>query len=216
MLLIGITGKARSGKDTFAKFLADELKREYGTGSILMAYATELKKRVQKDFDLSWEQLWGDEKEEADFRYPRNRNNWIAGRRDTDEIKESYWTPREILQEYGQFFRTIDYDFWVKALFRVIDEAGYDRAVNIIITDVRHPNEADPIREKGGRIIKVIRENYDGIVHNKEHISETAMDDYECDYTIVNDSNLKALEGTAKEVVKLMKFENKLLGGKNG
>ena len=70
-IVIGICGKARSGKDTFAEMLAEELFDKIQKKFVMMAYATELKLRVQRDFDLSYDQLWGDDKEVEDKRYPK-------------------------------------------------------------------------------------------------------------------------------------------------
>lgn len=208
-MIIGITGKARSGKDTFAKLFAEALFDATGRRFILMAYAHELKKRVQKDFDLSYEQLWGNEKEVKDFRYYKMpRTSPATVRAAESELPEPYWTPREILQAYGQFFRTIDYDFWVKELFKTIADKEFE---NVIVTDVRHPNEADPIRERGGYIIRLIRENKDKI-HGEQHISETAMDDYEVDFDVVNNQGLEQLMetavGTVRTIFELEKLKN--------
>jgi len=200
-MIIGISGKARSGKDTFAKMLAEELQKKTGQAYVLMAYAHELKLRVQKDFDMSYEQLWGNEKEVYDRRYRKDRQNWVAGRRDHDEIKENFWTPREILQAYGQFFRTIDYDFWVSYLFRVIEEKEYK---NVIITDVRHVNEVDAVVDRGGYHIRVEREDKDS-VHNEQHISETALDGgHRIDFNVINNWTLRHLEEAAKDVVSFL------------
>ena len=199
-MIIGITGKARSGKDTFAKFFAEALFDVTGRRFILMAYATELKKRVQKDFDLSYDQLWGDDKEVFDKRYIKYDTKPYSSCLGNPELPGGYWTAREILQAYGQFFRTIDYDFWVKALFNTISENEFE---NVIITDVRHPNEAEPIRNGGGYIIKVIRENKDKI-HGEEHISETAMDDYKADFDINNNQELDGLLRRAKDTVDII------------
>jgi hypothetical protein len=191
-MIIGIIGKARSGKDTFAGMFAKEINRDAFPPYVMMAFAQELKNRCQKDFDLSYEQLWGDDKEALDKRYPKIKNHPAA----------SYWTAREIMQEYGQFYRTIDYDFWVKNLFRVIEDKEYP---NVIITDVRHINEADSVLEHGGVLIKVIRNNAPQI-HGEQHISETALDDYrKIDFTVVNNFGLKELEESAIEVVSFIK-----------
>ena len=183
-MLIGITGFARAGKDVFAKMLAQELYKQTDRFFILMAYAHELKLRVQKDFDLSYEQLWGNEKEVEDKRYVHIDKSLYHG----DTI---YWTPREILQNYGEFYRTIDYDFWVKHLFGVIKNNEYK---NVIITDIRHPNEAHPITDCGGYIIKIIREDK-AEIHNQQHISETAMTDYsKIDFVVDNNGTLDDLK----------------------
>lgn len=196
-MIIGIIGRARSGKDTFAEMLADALFEKTKRKFIMMAYATELKNRVQRDFDLSYEQLWGDQKEVADKRYPRRFTTYTGI---NPPMEMGYWTAREILQAYGQFYRTIDSQFWVNNLFNVIEEKEYN---NVIITDVRHPNEAAPIKERGGSIIKVNRKNRDEI-HGSQHISEVAMDDYRADFTVVNDSSLEELKKTALETVELL------------
>ena len=205
--LVGISGKARSGKDTFAHMLSRRLQAKTGHSFVLMAYANELKNRIQKDFDMSYEQLWGDEKEEYDRRYKKDRQNWIAGRRDHDEIKENFWTPREVMQAYGQFFRTIDYDFWVKYLFKVIKEKEFK---NVIVTDLRHINEVDAVVNKGGFHVRVEREDKDG-VHNDQHISETALDKgYRIDFKVNNNGTLEELEQAAEDVAKFLIDSKKL------
>lgn len=183
-VLIGITGFARAGKDTFAKMLAQELYKQTDRFFILMAYAHELKLRVQRDFDLSYEQLWGNEKEIEDKRYVSTDKSLYHG----DEL---YWTPREILQNYGEFYRTIDCNFWVKHLFGVIERNSYK---NVIITDVRHLSEAQPIVDGGGYIIKIIREDK-AEIHNHQHVSETSMTGYDkIDFIVDNNSTLDDLK----------------------
>jgi hypothetical protein len=184
-MIIGIVGKARSGKDTCAAILAEELHGASGKRFVLIAYAQELKLRVQKDFDLTWDQLWGDQKEVPDPRYFKP----IQSAADP----EPNWTPREIMQHYGEFYRSIDSNFWVKTLFNKIEDKEFQ---NVIITDVRHPNEADPIVERGGYIIKVTSNRSDKEkIHGSQHISETAMDDYSrIDFHIRNDGTMQELQ----------------------
>lgn len=187
-MIIGIIGKARSGKDTFAEMLAKHLSDVFYPPYVTMAFAQELKTRCQKDFDLSYDQLWGDDKEVLDKRYPKQDG---AG----------FWTAREIMQAYGQFYRTIDYDFWVKNLYRVIEDKEYS---NVIITDVRHVNEADSVLNHGGYLIKVVRENAPK-VHGEQHISETALDNYDkVDFAVLNNWGLEELEQTAKDVIRFL------------
>lgn len=208
-MILGISGKARSGKDTFAGMLAKELQKQTGRAYVLMAFAYELKTKVQRDFDLSYEQLWGDEKETYDFRYPKVRGAlpFCAGNRDDGRGLEAledrqHWTSREILQDYGQFFRTIDNDFWVKELFKTIEEKEYK---NVIITDVRHINEVDVVVDRGGYHIRVERDSSKDTVHNHQHISETALDaGHRVDVTVKNYGTLEDLKDTAKTAVKFL------------
>jgi len=162
---------------------------------------------------LSYEQLWGGDKEAIDARYTKS------------DVKcgdlEFYWTAREILQAYGQFFRTIDSEFWVNNLFRMVEDKEYE---NIIITDIRHPNEAVPVSDRGGFVIRVNSERSDKeAIHGSNHISETIMDSYVgIDFDIRNDGELSELRQAAAQVVKFItgnKNDNVNIhdfGGKNG
>lgn len=198
-MIIALSGKARVGKDTFGGMLAESMYEINGKQFIIMAYAYELKVRVQKDFDLTWDQLWGNEKEVPDKRYSKPDN-------------DGFWTPREILQNYGQFFRSIDKDFWVKRLFNVIEDKGYE---NVIITDARHPNEIDPVIDRDGYHIRIFRDDKD-MIHNDTHISETALDsdDVRVDFKIMNNSDLDSLLKTAKDVVGNINVIEQLMGNK--
>jgi len=202
-MIIGVSGKARSGKNVFAEFLAAEIFRRTGEAYILMAYADELKKMVQMEFDLSWDQLWGDAKEFEDKRYIK--------RVDVDEHGDFvtvYWTAREIMQAYGEFHRSIDWNFWVKKLFSIVDEKEYK---NVIITDVRYPNEVDPIVERGGYHIRIGRPNADK-VHGSTHASETSLDTpYKVDFGVTNAGTLDDLRKLAGDIasglIQLNKFK---------
>ena len=200
-MLVAINGRARSGKDTFAVMLAEELYNILRSKFVLMAFAKDLKDKVQQDFDLHYDQLWGDDKEIEDKRY-------IKPRIENEDIQ--YWTAREILQEYGQFFRTIDYDFWVKSLFRTIDYKEYK---NIIITDVRHRNEADAVIKRDGFLIRIVR-NVDNNIHGKNHVSETSMDNYDkVDFDLTNDGTIDDLRVVAKDTAKLLVAAQKIKRG---
>ena len=212
-MICGISGKARSGKNTFALMLAEELNKRYYPPFVMMAFANELKLNCQRDFDLSYEQLWGDDKEKYDQRYSKIRGPlpFCAGNRDDGkglEVLEErkHWTAREIMQNYGAFYRSIDDEFWVKNLFKVIEEKEY---ANVIITDVRYVNEADYVINNGGYIVRVDRESKDS-VHNMQHPSEIELDGYKrFDFTVVNNWGLDELKQAAKDVARFLQDSEK-------
>lgn len=200
-MFIGITGKARSGKDTFAEMLAEELFNLTRQRYVLMAFAHELKIRVQRDFDLSYEQLWGNEKEIEDRRYMKAPKHRVGVKSDKDELPNIYWTPREILQVYGEFYRSVNYSFWVNHLFEIIDDRKY---TNVIITDVRYINEADSITKRKGILAKIVRDENNN-VHGQSHISEVAMDYYKgIEFTIKNDEGLEEIKAAAKKTARAL------------
>lgn len=79
-----------------------------------------------------------------------------------------------------------------------------------IITDVRFPNEADAIRERGGIIIRVNRKHGYNTPDGKwkempinYHESETALDNYDFDYVIENDTTIAELKEKVKSIWKI-------------
>jgi hypothetical protein len=207
-MIIGVSGKARSGKNVFAEFLAAEIFRRTGEAYILMAYADELKKMVQREFDLSWGQLWGDEKETLDKRYIKPEKPYSCGVGKDGPLPDRYWTGREIMQSYGEFHRSIEWNFWVRKLFSIIEEKEYK---NVIITDVRYPNEVDPVIERGGYHVRITRP-VDNKIHRPTHASEISLDTpYKVDFGVTNAGTLDDLKKLAGDIasglIQLEKFK---------
>lgn len=61
----------------------------------------------------------------------------------------------------------------------------------VIIDDLRFPFEADWVRSQGGKVIRIIRPELDGVVDN--HVSETSVDEVMADATIINSDGLETL-----------------------
>ena len=104
-----------------------------------------------------------------------------------------------MLQQVGTdlFRNQFHNNTWVNATF-----ANYQND-NWIFTDVRFPNEAESIKDKGGIIIRVERPN---LLNNQnninlEHISEKSLDDYKFNYYICNDSSIENLIEQIKNIL---------------
>jgi hypothetical protein len=99
-----------------------------------------------------------------------------------------------LLQNVGMRRRKEAPKYWIKKAFDSIPVE-----TNIaVFTDVRFLNEAEFIQSQGGHLINVIRLNEDGSRYIStdrpaNHPSETELDDYNFDYTIV--SKTAALTG---------------------
>lgn len=204
-VMVGIAGKARSGKDQLATYLAERFQKQYNLEFRFDAFANELKRMCVKYFYLTNEQLWGLHKERM-TRYGKNE----LGRTGLSSNPADYWTPREIMQAVGGFFRTIDYDFWVKKL----DEKFWKtEPKNVIITDIRHINECEYVKEHG-TLIKIVRGEQQKI-HGMEHESETALDgkpDEYFDIVVHNNGTLddlrQAADNVADAVIKIQNLKN--------
>lgn len=119
-------------------------------------------------------------------------------------------TPRKLLQLLGtEAGRDIIHpNIWVNALFadykkemrtNANEETELFNYPKWIITDVRFPNEAKAIKDKGGIIIKVIRP--DNETTFCEHLSENSLNRYVCDHTVVNDSTQKYLKDKIRQIL---------------
>lgn len=179
-MIIGISGKAGSGKDTAAKMLEvlyanpdisyeDFANRRYKnfTDIQIVHFADTLKETAQVLFRISeWETNTQEGK--------KTTINWIGK------------TVRELLQGIGQGLRdAIDFDLWVKILFA--NTKGWS---NYIIADVRYPNEIKAIKERNGILLRIDRKGAGA----GNHSSETALDDYkEWDVHIENNNSIEDL-----------------------
>lgn len=70
-----------------------------------------------------------------------------------------------------------------------------------IITDVRFPNEAQAIKDKGGIVIRVKRTELPQVITSPKHPSETALDNYDFDYKIFNTGTMEELRENVKAML---------------
>lgn len=169
--LIGLAGPARSGKSTAADYLVVD------RGYTKIAFADAVRECARAlnpilGFDLARQRYmrWVDlENFEG---YEAAKDNPIYG----DEFRG---TLQRIGTEMGR--ETLNSEIWVNTLLdRLPARGGY-----FVIPDVRFPNEAAAITERGGVVWKVERDRV-GSYREGLHISETALNDWEFDATLRN------------------------------
>lgn len=107
---------------------------------------------------------------------------------------------RAFLQRFGtNAIRKIAPNFWVDQALGRIDENLKERSV--VVTDVRFPNEAEAIADRGGTLVRVVRPGFEPAPD--AHESETALDGYPEDILVVNDGPLERLEVAARQIASL-------------
>lgn len=88
---------------------------------------------------------------------------------------------RVLLQHLGVAVRDhVHPDAWVWAAERTIDATDGD----VVVTDVRFPNEAEMVRRYGGLLVRVRRPGFERPVNG--HVSETAWHGVESDLVVEN------------------------------
>lgn len=192
MILIGIAGKKRSGKDTVADFLIEKF---YPNQVIKLGFADEVKTIVARMV------------QSVDPRF------LTAPTREVQKyIEANKQLFRPLLQWTGtDYFRTVfGEDIWIKKFAQKILNLG-DSTQIAIVTDIRFLNEVNFIKDAGGFLLKVSRNASATIGQSTdEHISETQLDSYrDFDYTIRNDLSLKSLDLCVDDLVKALKNKYK-------
>ena len=168
--IIGLTGKAGSGKDTVALMLTRRRLLSFGplqeeklsdrihlfkkpgfkqiaTGNFgpafHMAMADPLKMIPHILYNVPYDNLWGEKKEET-----------LPG------VKTS---ARKLLQDMGAYYRKLYTDTWIDLLMRTIDitHKKHPGFLTYVISDVRYDNEAEAVRARGGVVWEIVRPDLD-------------------------------------------------------
>jgi hypothetical protein len=200
-MIIGFVGFIGSGKDTAADYLVNfhEFRRD--------SFANTLKDAVAAVFGWDRTMLEGRTKMAREWR--EQVDPWWAER-----LKMPNLTPRWILQYWGTEVcrKAFHDDIWIASL----ESKLRNSKDNIVISDVRFPNEIKAIHNAGGKVIRIKRgpepEWYDDAANAnagdkymgwaigkkrletlKIHASETAWVGGDIDVTITNDGSIDEL-----------------------
>ncbi len=193
--IIGVLGRKRHGKDTFAARLCNE------HGFTRLAFADKLREAALKldpvipvypeEYGLlpgGWALPYGP----AAPYLPRLSHlvdvlGWEAAK----ELREV----RRTLQHMGVGVRDLDPDFWVRI---VLTEAAQIPGP-VVVTDVRFPNEVDAVRNHfRGRTVRIVNPRI--VPPAQEHISESALDSYTPNVTVLNTGTIEDLHRHADEL----------------
>jgi hypothetical protein len=166
-MLIGLSGKAGSGKTTVTNYLTT---MGFGTRK----FAGPLKSMLA---DLLISQGVK----------PEDTHLFIEGA--LKEVPTELLggkSPRHAMQTLGTEWGRgqLHEDFWVEAALRDLDTS------DLIFDDVRFPNEARAIRNRGGIVVNVLREDAPQV---GRHLSEDALMDFAFNFIIYNDADLDTL-----------------------
>lgn len=205
--LIGLVGKKRAGKDTFAERLIAE------HGFVKVSFSAPVKEAA-----LAVDPIIADRREFDGMLpgpdYKLVRLSEVVQEFGWEEAK-TYSEVRRFLQRLGtDAIRALDPDFWVRAgmlraqrlrsdLLRFDDgldnpPTGYERQASpVVITDVRFANEARAITDAGGILVRVERPDADD---GDTHASEVELDTYPVDKLVYNGGTVQQLHNEADAV----------------
>jgi len=178
---IGLIGKLRAGKDEVARYLASKY------GYTAFAFGDELK----RDFHRRYRDIPRDPK------------------------------PRVGYQMHGQLMREYyGEDVWINECLEGIELARHNADIHAVITDTRQLNEAERLKAEGYVLIRVeapealriqraITSGDRFNLRDLTHGTETALDDYAADFTVVNDAGLPELYAQIDDIIDSLRSPGK-------
>ena len=201
-MIIGLSGYAKSGKDEVAKII-----QELETGWHVKKFSGVLKKVASLLTGIPQDRF-----EDQEFKQSYLGSEWsLPVETPLDAVFGDVqfmqmMSVREFLQKLGTdaIRDGLHPNAWVNAAMVGYYPIHHDHAPNgieypnWIFTDCRFPNEAQAIKDRGGVIIRIDRPGV-GPVNN--HPSETALDDWDFDYKILNASDLESLKQTVSVIL---------------
>ena len=185
-MLIGITGNKFSGKSTVAKMISEMLDYK------VVSFADKL-----KDITCILGGCTREDLEDYDFK----ENKLVPDYLRPYCLNAEKPTFRAFLQHFGsEVMRGVNDNIWIDC---TLSNCGD----NAIISDCRFPNEAKAIKERGGIIVKVVRDN---VTTSDTHQSETMIDSIDAEYVLVNTKSIETLRGAVRSLVEFWKVIGRL------
>lgn len=174
-MLIGLHGESRAGKDSVARILVDQYgfeQRALATG--IRTMLLDLNPWLRDNFGDLVQLRWLYEECDGDW----------------DRIKASSKDSVEFMIRLGQSARdTISEDVWIQSQFPTMRFDVFKEG-NVVISDIRQPNEVDFLRRWGGELWKVERKG------TEKRGMDSLLKDVKFDATIVNNGTLADLANT--------------------
>lgn len=167
-MLIGLSGRKRSGKDS----LALRLMQEHGFERV--AFADPMREMALALDPIISTSFVADAEEEERFGFIRSTRLAELVERQGWEAAKEHPEVRRTLQRLGtEAGRGVLGDtIWIGQAFRRIN-AILARGASVVVTDVRFLNEAERVRQAGGFVLRIERP---GLPLGDLHPSETELD----------------------------------------
>lgn len=137
-MIIGVHGKAQSGKDTLSELICRKAE-ESGKRVVLLSFAEPVKRLLMEMYGLSWEDL---HTEEGKSSYPPQLGGLSV---------------RDMLISLGQGLRALlGYGVWVQTLLS--KTMTQEEGTICVVTDIRDALEYGALEAEGAILIKLLRE----------------------------------------------------------
>jgi hypothetical protein len=188
-MIIGLSGYAKSGKDTVADIIISIDSKQW----VVKKFSGKLKQIASLLTGIDINKF-----EDQDFKDQIMPLEWVEQWVEGTTKYYKIMKVRDFLQKLGtEAVRDgLHKNAWVNALmsdyYGIYDiDTDVTNMPNWIITDCRFPNEFEAIRQSGGVVIRISR---NGVKPVNAHPSEIALDGFDFDYVIENNGSLEDLK----------------------
>lgn len=158
--LIGISGRAGSGKDTVAEWIYDHYQNAW-----TIAFADALKESAAVLFGVV----------EDNFHDQDLKNNLDPFWQVTNRQLLQFFGTEMVRETFTKLVPEVGKDFWIWRLCKELNLVGLDPGDTFIIPDVRFQNEYDWIIQNNGIVIHLTRPGDSDIVGLANHASESGF-----------------------------------------
>jgi len=115
-----------------------------------------------------------------------------------ETAKTTFSEIRLLLMRLGRAVRDVDPDVWLRPVLADV-EVWLDNGIDVAVTDMRYPNEAQAIANLGGVLVRVDRPSVPVVVDP----SESALDDWPFDHIVVNDGTVDDLGAALRRIIQV-------------
>jgi 5'-deoxynucleotidase YfbR-like HD superfamily hydrolase len=185
-MLIGLSGYAQTGKDTVATMLGVAGYNRLAFADTLREFLYALDPIIPVKHPSRHGQLL-----HIEYRTLSSTIDLIGWEWAKVEIPEVRQLLQRLGTECGRMM--LGSNVWIDAAF-----AKMDSVKRYVFSDVRFPNEAEAIKERGGQVWRIQRP---GTEPANDHASERALDDYPFDVVLNNDGTKGALKSLVAKVL---------------
>ena len=170
-MIIGLTGKKRSGKTTASDYLMYRFNGHLiDFNSVRINFKDALLDELRANFPALLQAI-ADSYDHSDY---DGMDPWTVDKL----FREKPPMMRALLQNYGTEVRRGDDPlYWIRRW----NQRAKEEQRHVITDDVRFLNEAQAVKDLGGIVVRIVRED---LPSTDTHQSEAEMDQIEPDYTI--------------------------------
>lgn len=192
MVRIAISGKAKSGKNSFASFLishATKISTEGLESALILAFADPIKHTVLSMFPKADENCL--------FGPSELRSEVIPG--DYKDKNGNLLTYRQALMDIGALGRSYDENFWIDKFNRQVKT--YRNVELIIASDLRFVNEFEYLKDNSFFTVRILR-NDCAIINDSSETEQDTIPNSKFDLIIYNNASINDLDKSAKTLIK--------------